>query len=215
MKNSDHSNYTEVRIKKIGFIVICCVMAEIIGAGKRIAFCRELRSLKKLVDPLNIDLEEDTDLLRILKEPHVKLASTLADYIHAHVLEPYALVTLLDDENVLMDEWATETGYQFFWKFMFFRNHPRRRDRYINFNKVLLSAQRVTYEFLKLMITGKTTAFECNYRTNYSPGRLKALTVGNEDPIVSLLASLINTLNEYESESRELTLEPISFKKTR
>lgn len=206
MKNLDHNNYTEARIKKIGYIVICYVLGEIIVNGKRIAFYRELKGLKKLVDPFDIDLEHDTELLRILNEPHVKLASSLADAIRFNVLRPYALLNLLGDEDVLEDELATETGILLFCRFIFFRIRPRRKDRYINFSRSLLSAQRTTYEFLKLMVTGETSAFDIKYRSDYSPGRLKALIAGSDDRSVAMLATLIDILKEYELESRDLTL---------
>jgi hypothetical protein len=213
MKNLHSRGYTEEVIKKMGYVVICGVLKEIIISGKRIARNGELKSIKMLVDPTNIDLEEDFALLRILDEPHVKFASELADHIQFDVLNPYGLVNSLDDEVVMEDEWATEKGWELHWRFMFYLLHPKVRDRYVNFNRILLTSQRVIYELLKLMVTGETRMSDPTYRTNYSPGRLKALMIGNEDPNGVMMAELINHIKDYEVKSRAIT--EIPKKRTR
>ncbi|TCC99438.1 hypothetical protein [Pedobacter hiemivivus] len=213
MKNSNSIAYSGAMIKKMGYIAICGVIMGIIVSGKRIALSGELKSLKMLIDPIHVDLVEDLDLLRILDEPHVKFASELADYIQFEVLNPYGLVNSLDDDVVLEDEWATEKGWELHWRFMFYLLRPKVRDRYVNFNRILLTSQRVIYELLKLMVTGETRMSDPTYRTNYSPGRLKALMIGNEDPNVVMMAELINHIKDYEVKSRAIT--EIPKKRTR
>jgi len=204
--NLDKTNYSEDTIKKMGYIVICGVMREMLTHGKRIALARELKCIRKFVEPINIDLDVDLALLKILDEPHVKLASALANHIQFEVLEVYGMINSLEDDDVVEDKSATDMGWALYWRFMFYRHHPRVRDRYINFNKVLLGAQRVLYELLKLMITGETRMGDTTYRTNYSPGRLKALMIGNENRNTIMLAELIHMLKDYELESRNLTV---------
>lgn len=203
--NSNSITYNRDMIKKMGYIAICGVMGEIIISGKRIARTGELKSIKMLVNPINIDLEEDLALLRILDEPHVKFASALADHIQFEVLQRYGLVNSLDDELVIEDELASDKGWELYNRFMFFRFHPKVRDRYVNFNRVLLASQRVIYELLKLMVTGETRMSDRTYRTNYSPGRLEALMIGNEDHNSVMLAELILHLKDYEAKSRAIT----------
>lgn len=213
MKNLNSTAYSVDMIKKMGYIALCSVIREIIVSGKRIARTGELKSIKMLVNPGHVDLEEDLALLRILDEPHVKFASELADHIQFEVLEHYGLVNSLDDELVLEDELATDKGWELCSRFIFFRLHPKVRDRYVNFNRVLLTSQRVIYELLKLMVTGETRMSDRTYRTNYSPGRLKALMIGNEDHNAIMLADLINHLKDYEVKSRAIT--EIPKKRTR
>lgn len=206
MMNLQDISYTELKIKKIGYVVICGVIAQLLIWGKRMALKGELSSMKKLIDPKNIDVEEDIDLLRMCNEPHVKIASLLADYSYFEIFEPYSLLNLLDDADILEDEWANEMGTKFFWRYMFYREHPRVRDRYVNFNRVLLSSQRAVFELLKLMMTQETRAFGSRYRSNYSPGRLTALMKGNEDRNALMLWNFILKLKAYEFESRALLL---------
>lgn len=196
----------DLRVKKMGYVVICGVMSQLIVSGKRIALSGELKSLKKLTDPLHVDVDEDSSLLRILEEPHVKIASVLVDYSQVDVLEPYALLNALDDDVVLEDQWATDMGWKLFWRYMFYREHPRVRDRYVNFTRVLLTAQRVLFELLKLMVTHQTRAFGSRYRTNYSAGRLRALMKGNEDKNALMICRFIHKLKDLEHESRALLL---------
>lgn len=206
MMSFNNRMLTADRIKKIGYIMICVVMREIIVSGKRIAFYGELKSIKMLVNPVNIDLEEDCNLLRILDEPHVKLASELADYVCFEVLNSYGNLNALDDDKVMAVEIKDEMGARFSWRFMFYRSHHLRRDRYINFNKVLLFSRRLIYEFLKLMIYGQTSAFEAGYRVHYSTGRLKALVAGHEGAEVLMLVGLIDKLMAYEIKSNAIAV---------
>jgi hypothetical protein len=194
------------RIKKIGYIVICGVIMEVLHQGRKVALSGELKSLKKLVNSDNINIIDDGALLRILDEPQVKIASVAADYGFFEVLQPYSLVNLIDDPMVLEDKWATDMGWKLFWRYMFYRTHPRVRDRYVNFTRVLLTAQRALFELLKLMVTHETRAFGKRYRSNYSPGRLKALMTGKDDKSLLLIAGFIRELNKCEMESRELLL---------
>jgi hypothetical protein len=192
------------RIKKIGYIVICGIIMEVLLQGRRIALSGELKSLKKLVNCNNINIIDDGALLRILEEPRVKMASAVADYGIYEVLQPYSLVNLLNDPMVLEDKWATEMGWKLLGRYMFYRTHPRVRDRYVNLIRVLLTAQRALFELLKLMATHETRAFGNHYRSNYSPGRLKALMAGEEDRSMLLIAGFIHELKECEMENREL-----------
>lgn len=198
---------TEERIKKMAYIVICAVIFELLVWGKRIAVKGELKKMRKLIDPVIVDVEKDGSLLRGLNEPHVKIASALADYGRFEVLVPYSLVNLLDDVEVLEDQWACDMGWKLFWRYMFGRVKPKVRERYINFNRVLLTAQRALFELLKLMMTQETKAFGPRYRSNYSSGRLKALMKNNGDRNALLISGFILKLKAYEFESRALLLE--------
>lgn len=196
MTNSDNRKHSEETIKKMAYIGLCGIVQQILVSGKRIAFAGELKSIRTLVDPSNIDYDEDMALLAILSEPHVKIASELANYIRYEVLEPYALVNSLDDDEVSEDKRVLDLGWSLFWRFMFYRRNPRVRERYINFGKILFGSQRVLYELLKLMATGETRAKDKTYRTNYSAGRLKALTDGNEDRNALMMIGLIEYLKD-------------------
>ena len=204
MQNLDKIEFTEAQIKKMGYVVIISLVSEILLSGMRIALAKELKSIKMLINPTIADLDEDRDLLRVLEEPHVKLASALADYIHDTIFKTYYLITNLDDDEVLEDEWALDMGRKLFWRFMFFRRHHRRRDRYINFNRALLGAQRCIFELMKLWVTGETRFLDPTYRTNYSPGRVKALMTNNSDPLVFELEEMLLQLKEYELKSKAL-----------
>ncbi|WP_316814473.1 hypothetical protein [Pedobacter nyackensis] len=204
LDNMDNVEYTEARIKKLGYVVLSGTFLEVVISAKRIALVKELKCIKMLVNPTHVDVDVDLELLRILDEPHLKIASKLADSIF-ELVETYGLVHLLSAEEVENDKWATEHGWRFFWRLMFFRQHHRRLDRYVNFTRVLRSAQRVIYELLKLMITGATRMEDRTYRTNYSPGRVKALLLGITDPMLLSLAGLITQVRDSEAESRVLT----------
>lgn len=206
MKSSHNMLYPEEKVHKIGFVILCLVLKEILNSGMRIAVMKELKCIKMLIDPSHGDQVIDLDLLRILDEPHVKLASELADFTCYEILEPYALITNLHDHIVLADKPIADMGFKLAYRFLFFRENPRRRDRYINFTKVLCSAQKVVYEFLKLMLTGETRMHDSKYRTNYSAGRLKALTVDNTDSVVGMMVRLIEKLREGEKRSVTLTV---------
>jgi hypothetical protein len=199
--NSINEEYSDARIKKIGYVAICGVLKEVLNTGLRIAAMNELRCIKMLIDPSYPDRDVDLALLRILDEPHVKLASELADFTFHEVIELYAVLTSLNDKAVLKDKWAAEMGWKLVWQFQFFRRHHRRRDRYVNFTRVLKTSQRLIYEFLKLMLTGEIRMLNHAYRSNYSPGRLKALVSNHNDSITTLLVDLIEKLKDAEQRS--------------
>lgn len=205
MENLHSDNGTaDRRIKKIGYVVICYVLRELIVSGMRIALAGELKSIKMLVDPTNIDPWDDMDLLRTLKEPHIQLASELADHVQFDVLDTYGMLNLMDDYDVLEDKWAMEMGEKLFWRYVFWRSKPRVRDRYVNFSRVLLTAQRALFELLKLMLTMETRAFGPNYRSNYSDGRLKALMKGEEDRTAVIITDLIRILKVAHAQCLDL-----------
>ncbi|WEK21637.1 MAG: hypothetical protein P0Y49_10865 [Candidatus Pedobacter colombiensis] len=201
MKNLDNMEYTDAQTKKMGYITICLVMKQVIVYGKKIALYGELKDMRKLVNPFNFELDEDMDLLQILDEPHVKLASRLAAYIRCEVLDRYALLNALNDEIAMEDEWATKMAWKMARRYLLYSSSQRRRDRYFNFGKILLNAQRAIYEMMKLMVTGKTRVFNSSYRCNYSPGRLKALMIGIEDQNVLVMLDLIEKLKDCEAQS--------------
>lgn len=202
MKNLNNINYTESTVKKIAYVIFIGILSEILVAGKRIALMGELKSIKMLVNPDSVDIEEDLALLKILEDPHVKLASDLAWNIHDNVIVPYIIITGWDDVTVGEDKQTVELAWKIYWRFMFSRVRHRRRDRYINFNKVLRSGQRLIYELLKLWVTGKTNYDDCKYRSNYSPGRVKSLLKDNKDPLLPMLDDLINELRQCEVKSQ-------------
>lgn len=204
MDNLHSDNGTHRRIKKIGYVVICFVLRELIVSGMRMALAAELKSIKMLVNPCNLDPWDDMNLLRTLKEPHIQLASELSDYVQFNVIDTYELINAIDGGDVLADEWVMEMGNTFFWRYMFFRSKPRVRDRYVNFSRVLLTAQRVLFEFLKLMLTLETRAFGPNYRSNYSDGRLKALMKGEEDRTAVIITDLIRILKVAHAQCLDL-----------
>jgi len=199
--NLKNKEYSDERIKKIGYVAICGVLKEVLNTGLRIAAMNELRCIKMLIDPSYPDRDVDLALLRSLDEPHVKLASEVADFTFHEVIELYAVLTALNDKAVLKDKWAADMGWNLVWRFQFFRQHHRRRDRYVNFTRVLITSQRLIYEFLKLMLTGETRMLDSAYRTNYSPGRLKALVSDHNDSITTLLVDLIEKLKDAERRS--------------
>ena len=194
--------------RKIGYGVICLVLREIIVGAKRIAFTGELRSLKMEMDPEDVH-PQDIPMLELLQEPHIRLACKAMKYIDAEIRERYSLITGVIDDDVLEDEEADELCCSFVNRFLYWRSKNRRRDRYLNFNKTLCTAQRAVYEVCKLIITGETRVNDMTYRSNYSVGRLKALIAGNEDGKVKLLVELIEKLMEWEAERK--TLPEIAF----
>lgn len=188
----------------MGYRIICYIAHEIIAAGMCMALPGELKSLKMLVVP-DGSLDE-LELIGILKEPHVKLAHDLALYLLSEGLNKYQVIGDYDEEVMDACIGVAEKAEVFFNRFIFYRKHPRRRDRYVNFNKVLLTSQRIMFEWCKLMLTGETRAMDMSYRCNYSPGRLKALAVDCNDYHVQIMLELIDELKACEEKSKEMLL---------
>lgn len=180
---------SEIKIMA-GYRVIGMVCREIIVSGMRIALAGELKSIKMLVDP-DCCIPEDLELLGILNDPDVKLSHTLATHIIQDILPRYGILHLPDDDEVLMNKDVEELAAALFNRFIFWRKHHRRRDCHVNFYRVLHTAQRVLYEWCKLMITGECNVKRQGYRCNYSPGRLRALLAGQAEYHTGVVAELI------------------------
>lgn len=193
---------TEINVMA-GYRVIGLVCRAILVSGIRIAHAKELRSIKMLVDPENC-CPEDLDVLGTLEEPHVKLVHQLICYIHDEILDKYRIMNVLEDEDVLEDAAVERTACNLFNRFVFYRTHHRRRDRYLNLNHVLFTTQRALYEWCKLMLTGETRALDRSYRCNYTDGRLNALISDCTDSNVNLVVELIYELQTYEAKSRKM-----------
>ncbi len=204
MKNLDNMKYTDDQIKKIGYITISAVLCITIEYAKRIALSGELKGIKKLIDPAHIDFDEDMELLRHLEEPHIKLASKLVDFIGFELIERYALLNSLDPEKVKSDDKTAKLGEDFAWRYLSWRHHPRKMDRYRNFIKTLGYAQRTVYEWLKLANQGHTRVLDPKYSSNYSEARLKALALVQRDENSLMMLDLIKRLQECEDESRTI-----------
>lgn len=204
MKNLDNMKYTDDQIKKIGYIMICTVIGITIEYAKRIALSGELKGIKKLIDPAHIDFDEDMELLRHLDEPHIKLASKLVDYICYELLERYALLNNLDLDRIKSDETTAKLGEQFAWRYLSWRHHPRKMDRYLNLSKTLMYAQRTVYEWLKLVDQVQTRIFDPKYSSNYSEARLKALALIHRDENSLMMLDLIKRLKDCEDQSRTI-----------
>lgn len=196
--------YQDEMKKLIGYRLICYAANEIIASGMYMALPGELKSMKTLVKPAGTLYE--LELLGVLYEPHVKLAHDLAYYLLDEGLNKYMVIGNYDQAAMEQAKSAVEMSDRFFNRFIFFRKHPRRRDRYINFNKVLLTCQRLMFEWCKWMLTGETRALDMTYRCNYSPGRLKALKIICDDYHVQIMLELIDELKNLEAQSRELLL---------
>lgn len=204
MKNLDNMKCTDDQIKKIGYIMIGAVLGITIEYAKRIALSGELKGIRKLITPEYIDFDDDMELLRHLEEPHIKLASKLIDYIGFELLERYALLNNLDIDKLKSDETAADMGNRFSWRYLNWRHHPRKMDRYLNFTKTMVYAQRTVYEWLKLMDQGQTRVFDPKYSSNYSESRLKALALAHRDENSMMMLNLIKKLQECEEESRTI-----------
>ena len=187
---------SEIKIMA-GYRVIGMVCREIIVSGMRIALAGELKCIKMLVDP-DWCIPEDLELLGILNDPDVKVAHALATHIIQEILPRYGMLHSLDDDEVLANADAEELAAALFNRFIFWRKHHRRRDCHINFHKVLHTAQRVFYEWCKLMITGECNVKRKGYRCNYSPGRLNALLAGQAEYHTGVVAELICRLSADE-----------------
>lgn len=188
--------------KLIGYRLICYAANEIIASGMFIALYKELKSMKMLVKPAGT--LDELELLGILHEPHVKLAHDHAFYMLDEVLDKYIVIGTYDEEAMAKAKPAVDMSDRFFNRFIFLRKHPRRKDRYINFNKVLLTCQRLMFEWCKWVLTGETRALDMTYRCNYSPGRLAALQLICDDYHVQIMLDLIGILKDLEIQSKEL-----------
>lgn len=197
MKNMDEMVYTSETKIMAGYRVISMVCREIIVSGMRIALAGELKSIKMLIDP-DYCIPEDLELLGILNDPDVQLTHTLVNYIMEEIMPRYGILHLLDDDEVLMNTEVENLAGTLFNRFIFLRKHHRRRDCFINFYKVLHTAQRVLYEWCKLMIAGENNITRKGYRCNYSRGRLKALFAGQAEYHTGVVAELICRLNADE-----------------
>lgn len=192
--------YTLEIIVLAGYRLIGLITREIIVSGIRIAVVGELKSIKMLIDPNGAeDLSSDLELLEILEEEDIKLAYEGAVRIHSEVARQYSLLFKVDDKEILANEEVEQLASALYWRFMFTRTHHRRRDRYVNFRKVLRSCQRLLYEWCKVMLLGETRMFSKGYRSNYSPGRLRALIGDRSDYYLDIVVELIHYLQEMET----------------
>lgn len=197
------SDYTPDNVNGAGYRVIGMVIYDTIVATMRVALAGELKSIKMLVNPTNVDVGEDLELLSTLKEPQVKLAMELIEAAWA-LMTHYAVMNTLDDEDVLMDKQAEILSSAVYMRFIFLRVHHKRRDRYVNFIKMMVTAQRVFFEWSKFVLTGESRAKDMSYRCNYSKGRLKALIEDNTDHNVQVMVDMIALFKDCEMKSRAL-----------
>lgn len=204
--NLNNKTFTESRINDIAYIAICLVMHEVMVAGIRIAMAGELGNVKTAIRPRRFDLEVNSKLLRRMKEPHVKLASALSDYVRFKVLTPFVRINSLNDAKVLAEERKDELGARFCWGFMFYRDRQRLRDRYVNFNKILLHSKQLIYEVMQLMVTGQTGAFNKDYPIRFSNVRLKAMSVANGNQNIMILKDLMDQLKVYIKKSKAIMI---------
>lgn len=198
MKNLPDMVYTTETKIKAGYRIIGLVTGELIALAMRIALAGELKCIKTLVNPLNCS-PDDMELLTLLDDPDVKLACSLIDELLFEILPHYALMHLLDQEEVCGNKPVEKLANSFFWRFMFLRTRHRRRDCRINFYKALQAAQRLLYEWCKLMINDENNSQRIGYRCNYSAGRLKALLAGQSEFHVEVAAELIQKLKDYQT----------------
>jgi len=192
--------YTSENIVLAGYRIIGLITREIIVSGMRIAVVGELKSIKMLIDPNSgDDLSSDLELLEILEEQDVKLAYQGAVHVNHEVMPQYRMLFQVDDKEILANDEVEELASALYWRFMFIRVHHRRKDRYVNFRKVLFYSQRLLYEWCKVMILGERRMFSIGYRSNYSPGRLLALIAGHSNYYLDIVVELIYYLQEMET----------------
>lgn len=194
-------NFTSEIIIPAGYRIIGLITREVVVSGIRIALVGELKSIKMLIDPSNGELASDLELLEILEEHDVKLAYDGAIHICSEIWTKYRLLFMRDEDELLDIEGVEELACALYLRFMFQRVHHKRKDRYVNFGKVLHYSQRLLYEWCKVMLLGETRMFSIGYRSNYSYGRLRTLVADHSNYYVDVVVELIEYLQEMETKT--------------